>query len=88
MGGGGLDHRCDPHITSKLPVILPEHYFPNPGQSPHSFPQLKAEKNVGKALSVYLQQPSSQQAGFPQQVTADAACADNEMKKTAANANT
>ena len=22
------------------------------GQSPHSFPQLKAEKNVGKALSV------------------------------------
>jgi len=43
---------------------------------------------VGKALSVYLQQPSSQQAGFPQQATTDAACADNEIKSTAANANT
>jgi hypothetical protein len=49
---------------------------------------LKAEKNVGKALSVYLQQPSSQQAGFPQQATTDAACADHEVKRTAANANT
>jgi hypothetical protein len=58
------------------------------GQSPHSFPQLKAEKNVGKALSVYWQQPPSQQAGLSQQVATDAACADNEMKKTAANANT
>jgi hypothetical protein len=58
------------------------------GPSPHSFPQVKAEKNVGKALSVYWQQPSSQQVGFPQQAATDAACADDEMKRTAANANT
>jgi len=36
----------------------------------------------------YLQQPPlSQQAGFPQQATAVAACDDNVMKRAAANAN-
>jgi hypothetical protein len=36
----------------------------------------------------YLQQPPSQQAGLPQQATVVAACADSEIKRTAANAKT
>lgn len=43
---------------------------------------------MGKALSVYWQQPSSQQVGLPQQAATDAACDDTEMKRTAANAST
>lgn len=44
---------------------------------------------MGAAAIGYLQQVlPSQQAGFPQQLKADAAWADNERKRTAANANT
>jgi len=52
------------------------------------FPWTEKGKNVGAGVIGYLQQPPSQQAGFPQQATTVAARADNEMKRTAANANT
>jgi hypothetical protein len=81
-------HTADREVGGKRLLDEEQPRLEIAGQSPHSFPQLKAEKNVGKALSVYWQQPPSQQAGLSQQVATDAACADNEMKKTAANANT
>jgi hypothetical protein len=52
------------------------------------FPWTEKGMTVGAGVIGYLQQPPSQQAGFPQQATTVPARADNEMKRTAANANT